>query len=82
MFRRSPKNNVYSALDVAPDDDSIVEKTLPNTEIKPKTFKEVMKDVIVYVEVRSATANRTMGVRNAIEKFGIKVNDKFLRYER
>lgn len=73
MIYRSPKNNIYSALDAAPDDDSIIEPT------QPKTFKEVMKDVVVYVEVRSTTANRTLGVKNAIEEFGIKVNDKFLR---
>lgn len=47
--------------------------------IKPKTIQEVMKDVIVYVEVRTATDNRSAGIKKVISKLGAKVNDKLLR---
>lgn len=46
---------------------------------KPKTIEEVMNDVIVYVEYRSATENRTIGIKDYIAKLGAKVNDRLLR---
>lgn len=40
-----------------------------------------MKDVIVYVEMRSVADNRTTGVKSVIANHGIKVNDRLLRYD-
>lgn len=48
--------------------------------IMPRTIEEVMKDVVVYVEYRSGTENRTIGIKDAIANLGAKVNDKLLRY--
>lgn len=57
------------------DDDADVESSI----VKPKTIQEVMKDVIVYVESRSDTDNRTIGIKDYIAKLGAKVNDRLLR---
>lgn len=46
---------------------------------QPKSITEVMKDVVVYVEYRSGTENRTMGIKDAIANLGAKVNDRLLR---
>lgn len=46
----------------------------------PKTIQEVLKDVVVYVEVRYGSDNRTAGVKNVISKMGAKVNDRLLKY--
>lgn len=37
-------------------------------------FSVVMKDVVVYVDIRSDTENRSKSVRNVIANHGIKVN--------
>lgn len=39
-----------------------------------------MKDVVVYVEVRSDMDNRTDGVKGVIAKLGAKVNDRLTKY--
>lgn len=46
---------------------------------KPKTIQDVMEDVVVYVEVRTANDNRTAGVKKVISELGAKVNDRLLR---
>lgn len=46
---------------------------------KPQTIQEVLKDVIVYVEYRSDTENRTIGIKDYIASLGAKVNDRLLR---
>lgn len=38
-----------------------------------------MKDVIVYVEVRSGADNRTSGIKGVIANLGAKVNERLLR---
>lgn len=45
----------------------------------PKTIQEVLKDVVVYVEVRYGVDNRTAGVKNVISRMGAKVNDRLLK---
>lgn len=45
----------------------------------PKNIQEVMKDVIVYVDVRSETDNRSDGIKKVIAQLGATVNDNFLR---
>lgn len=46
----------------------------------PKTIHEVMKDVVIYVDVRSETDNRSDGIKKVISQLGATVNDNFLRY--
>lgn len=46
---------------------------------RPESIQEVMKNVVVYVEVRTAEDNRSAGVKNVISQLGAKVNDRFLR---
>lgn len=46
---------------------------------KPSTIQEVMKDVKIYVEVRSGTENRTAGVKGAIQNLGATVTDRLTR---
>lgn len=80
----SPANgNYYSTFD-APGDaenshhngtDADIERSIE----KPQTIQEVMNDVIVYVEYRSDTENRTIGIKDYIAKLGAKVNDRLLR---
>lgn len=58
------------------------EKSQHNVECsieKQQTIQEVMKDVIVYVEYRSNTENRTIGIKDYIASLGAKVNDRLLR---
>lgn len=45
----------------------------------PQSIQEVLKDVIVYVEYRSDTENRTIGIKDYIASLGAKVNDRLLR---
>lgn len=45
----------------------------------PKTIQDVMKNVIVYVEVRSGSDNRSDGIKKVIAELGAQVNDKLLR---
>ncbi|XP_055311627.1 microcephalin isoform X2 [Sitodiplosis mosellana] len=73
----NPANdNFYSHFDVT-NDASIAE--IERSIEMPRTIEEVMKDVIVYVEVRSGTENRTSGIKSAIANLGAKVNDRLLR---
>lgn len=47
---------------------------------RPRTIQDVMKDVVVYVEVRTGWDNRSVGIKNVISKLGAQVNDRLLRY--
>lgn len=46
----------------------------------PKTIQQVMKDVVVYVEVHYETDNRSDGIKKVISQLGAKVNNTLLRY--
>lgn len=46
-------------------------------EYVPQTIQEVMKDVIVYVEVRFGDENRTASIKETIAEIGATVNDNF-----
>lgn len=46
---------------------------------KERTIQDVMKDVVVYVEVRTGEDNRSAGIKTVISQFGAKVNDRLLR---
>lgn len=73
----SPANDHYYNNFDATNDESIAE--VERSIEMPRTIEEVMKDVIVYVEVRSGTENRTSGIKSAIANLGAKVNDRLLR---
>lgn len=46
-------------------------------EYVPQTIQDVMKDVIVYVEVRFGDENRTASIKEAMAELGATVNDNF-----
>lgn len=46
----------------------------------PKTIQQVLKDVVVYVEVHYDSDNRSDGIKKVISQLGAKVNNTFLRY--
>lgn len=47
---------------------------------KPLSLAEIMKDVIVYVEMYSDGFDVSINCREKISEFGIKVNERFLKY--
>lgn len=75
---RSPEGSNYYNFDVSHDERDIISDEERN--MKPKSFQEVMKDVVIYVEIRNAEDNRTAGIKKAISELGVKVNDKLLKY--
>lgn len=80
----SPANgNYYSNFDAVDDSENgqhnATDADIERTIEKPQTMQDVMKDVIVYVEYRSDTENRTIGIKDYIAKLGAKVNDRLLR---
>lgn len=75
---RSPANaQYYNHFDGKNDEHNTTDIERPIE--MPRTIEEVMKDVIVFVEVRSGTENRTNGIKGAIANLGAKVNDRLLR---
>lgn len=63
------------------DDPQNVEKSVEDKVPEyPKTIQEVMKNVSVYVEIRSASDNRTAGVKSVIAKLGAKVMERLTKY--
>lgn len=78
FFRfRSPTSNNYYNFDVPYEEQELV--TEEERNLKPKTIQDVMKDVIVYVEVRTENDNRTDGIKEKLIEIGAKVNDRLLR---
>lgn len=80
LFCRSPSSGNYYNFDVPHEEQEIV--TEEERNLKPKTIQEVMKDVIVYVEVRTEHDNRTAGIKEKLIEIGAQVNDRLLRYEK
>lgn len=59
-----------------------VEKECDSKNLKPAaaiSIQDVMKDVVVYVEVRSGEDNRSEGVRKVIEALGVRINLSILK---
>lgn len=73
---RSP--NRANIFDVPHAEQSIITEEERNPRALP-TLSEVLKDVIVYVEVRTGNDNRSEGVKSIIAKLGAQVNDRLLR---
>ncbi|EDW01520.1 GH20404 [Drosophila grimshawi] len=74
---KSP-NKHYNNFDIPHDEISII-TTEERNPCPPPTLSEILQDVIVYVEVRTGSDNRSEGVKTIIAKLGAKVNDRLLR---
>ncbi|XP_075169855.1 microcephalin isoform X2 [Haematobia irritans] len=70
----SPAKSPYNNFDIPESEQSFNFSVQEAPDIK-----EVMRDIIVYVEVRSGEDNRSDGVRKVIEALGARVNLKLLR---
>ncbi|XP_073848643.1 microcephalin isoform X2 [Musca autumnalis] len=70
----SPTKSPYTHFDV-PE----AEQSLNFSVQETPDIKDVMRNVVVYVEVRSGEDNRSDGVRKVIEALGARVNLKLLR---
>jgi len=46
---------------------------------EPLTLPELLKDIVVYVEVRTGNDNRSEGVKTIIAKMGAQVNNRLTR---
>lgn len=73
---RSPANGPYNQFDVPHEEQDIITEE-ERQELVPKTIQDVMKDVIVYVEVRFGDENRTASIKEAVAELGATVNDNF-----
>lgn len=69
---RSPTKSAYSYFDVPEAEQSL---RIP----EPPSLQEIMRNIVVYVEVRSGEDNRSAGVRKVIEALGARVNLSLLR---
>lgn len=67
FISRSPTKSAYSHFDIPEAEQSF---HLP----KPPNLEEIMRNIVVYVEVRSGEDNRSAGVRKVIEALGARVN--------
>uniref|UniRef100_A0A1I8PTK2 BRCT domain-containing protein n=1 Tax=Stomoxys calcitrans TaxID=35570 RepID=A0A1I8PTK2_STOCA len=70
----SPAKSPYTHFDIPESEQSLNFSVQETPDIK-----DVMRDIIVYVEVRSGEDNRSDGVRKVIEALGARVNLKLLR---
>lgn len=77
IYFRNPGNSKYYNFDISEGEHDII--THEERQPRPKTIQEVMKNVVIYVEIRNADDNRTAGVKNIISDLGARVNDKLLR---
>ncbi|XP_030375220.1 uncharacterized protein LOC115624604 isoform X2 [Scaptodrosophila lebanonensis] len=75
---KSPSKAAYTQFDVPHEEQSIITTEERNPPAEP-TLADILKDVIVYVEVRSGVDNRSEGVKTVIAKMGAQVNDRLLR---
>ncbi|KAG4073467.1 hypothetical protein HA402_000691 [Bradysia odoriphaga] len=73
---KSPMNCPYNQFDVPHEEQDIITEE-ERQEYVPQTIQDVMKDVIVYVEVRFGDENRTASIKEAMVEIGATVNDNF-----
>ncbi|KAJ6643102.1 Microcephalin [Pseudolycoriella hygida] len=73
---KSPSNGPYNQFDVPHEEQDIITDE-ERQEVVPRTIQDVMKDVIVYVEVRSGDVNLTPSIKEIISEIGATVNDNF-----
>ncbi|KAH8252753.1 hypothetical protein KR032_001653 [Drosophila birchii] len=75
---KSPTKSAYNNFDVSHTEHSIITVEERNPK-EPPTLPELLKDVVIYVEVRTGNDNRSEGVRTVIAKMGAQVNDRLRR---
>ncbi|EDV36733.2 uncharacterized protein Dana_GF11801 [Drosophila ananassae] len=75
---KSPTKSVYDNFDVSHTEQCIITEEERNPK-EPPTLTELLKDVIVYVEVRTGQDNRSEGVKTIIGKMGAQINDRLTR---
>ncbi|XP_020800941.1 uncharacterized protein LOC110178232 [Drosophila serrata] len=75
---KSPTKSAYNNFDVSHTEHSIITTEERNPK-EPPTLPELLKDVVIYVEVRTGNDNRSDGVRTVIAKMGAQVNDRLRR---
>ncbi|XP_037814580.1 microcephalin isoform X2 [Lucilia sericata] len=64
---KSPTKSAYNHFDIPEAEQSL---HIP----EPPSLEEIMRNIVVYVEVRSGEDNRSAGVRKVIEALGARVN--------
>jgi len=75
---RSPTKSAYNTFDVPQAEQSIITMEERNPQ-EPLTLPELLKDIVVYVEVRTGNDNRSEGVKTIIAKMGAQVNNRLTR---
>ncbi|XP_059614258.1 uncharacterized protein LOC132260265 [Phlebotomus argentipes] len=76
----SGRMDVITAYDVPHGSQELVtEEERRQAERPPPKFRDVMANVVVYVEVRSGRDDRTNSIKTVIRDMGVKVNDTFLK---
>lgn len=76
---RSPNSNHYGNFDIPHEEQDITAEERLQVANAPKTIQEVMKNVVVYVEVRSGCDNRSDGIKKVIAELGATINDKLFK---
>lgn len=74
--QRQAPLTALSATPAATEQPSDVTRLRPSSAI---SIQDVMKDVVIYVEVRSGEDNRSEGVRKVIETLGARINLSILK---
>ncbi|XP_016928672.3 microcephalin [Drosophila suzukii] len=75
---KSPTKSAYNTFDVPQAEQSIITMEERNPQ-EPLTLPELLKDIVVYVEVRTGNDNRSEGVKTIIAKMGAQVNNRLTR---
>uniref|UniRef100_A0A182K3G7 BRCT domain-containing protein n=1 Tax=Anopheles christyi TaxID=43041 RepID=A0A182K3G7_9DIPT len=72
------KRNAYGNFDVSYAEQDIITEEERQAQEK-RSIQDVMREVCVYVEVRSGTDNRSDGIKEHIASLGAKVNERLLK---
>ncbi|XP_017069258.1 microcephalin [Drosophila eugracilis] len=75
---KSPTKSAYNTFDVPIAEQSIITMEERNPP-QPLSLPELLKDIVVYVEVRTGNDNRSEGVKTIISKMGAQVKDRLTR---
>jgi len=75
---KNPKGR-YSMFDVKHDDDVQVSQEEQAAALKPKNIQEIMKPVVVYVEVISGQDDCSGGIKRVLKALGATVNERLLK---
>lgn len=75
------KKAAYEVFDLPFEEQDLITEEERNAKSpeKPKSLKELFKDVCIYIEVRTGEDNRTTGLKKVLSEMGIRVNEKLYR---